>query len=140
MANVESSYKGCWWTMLMGIVMAAVVAMMMLTSCTTTKIVEVERVRTDTTYITKMQRDSVWLHDSIRVVEHGESIFIERWHTKYVERLRIDTLYQAKTDSVPVPYPVERLVEKPLHWWQKALMWMGGLLIVIFCIWVWRTK
>ena len=54
--------------------------------------------------------------------------------------VRGTALYQAKTDSVPVPYPVERLVEKPLHWWQKALMWMGGLLIVIFCIWVWRTK
>ena len=44
--------------------MAVLIALSLLSSCTTTKYIEVEKVRTDTTYITKWQKDSVWLHDS----------------------------------------------------------------------------
>ena len=45
-------------------------------------------------------------------------------------------------DSIPVPYPVETIkeIEKPLAWWQKTLMYLGGLIVIIFGIWVWRTK
>ena len=74
-----------------------------LTSCTATKYVEVEKVRTDTTYITKWQRDSVWLHDSIHVTEKGDTVRIEKWHTKYKEKQVHDTLYKSRVDSIPVP-------------------------------------
>ena len=43
----------------------------MLCSCKQIEYVTVEKVRNDTTYITKHQRDSVWLHDSIRVSEEA---------------------------------------------------------------------
>ena len=104
-------------------------------------VVTVEKVRTDTTYITKHQRDSVWLHDSIHVTEKGDTIKIEKWHTKYIEKVTHDTLYQHKTDSVPVPYPVEKLVERELTWWQQtrmhlgeALLAIGGIAVVVFVI------
>jgi len=111
--------------MIIGLILCAIFC-----GCTTTKVVEVERVRTDTTYITKWQRDSVWLHDSIRIAEKGDSVMIERWHTKYVERLQHDTLYQSKTDSIPVPYPVTKLVERELSWWQLTQMYAGDVLLV----------
>ena len=95
------------------------------------RVVTVEKVRTDTTYITKHQRDSVWLHDSIHVTEKGDTIRIERWHTKYIEKATHDTLYQHKTDSVPVPYPVEKLVERELTWWQQTRMHLGEALLAI---------
>ena len=95
------------------------------------RVVTVEKVRNDTTYITKHQRDSVWLHDSIHVTEKGDTIRIEKWHTKYVERATHDTLYQHKTDSVPVPYPVEKLVERELTWWQQTRMHLGEALLAI---------
>ena len=105
------------------------------------RVVTVEKVRTDTTYITKHQRDSVWLHDSIHVTEKGDTIRIERWHTKYIEKATHDTLYQHKTDSVPVPYPVEKLVERELTWWQQTRMHLGeallaiaGIAVVVFVI------
>ena len=105
------------------------------------RVVTVEKVRTDTTYITKHQRDSVWLHDSIHVTEKGDTIKIEKWHTKYIEKVTHDTLYQHKTDSVPVPYPVEKLVERELTWWQQtrmhlgeALLAIGGIAVVVFVI------
>ena len=100
-----------------------------LTSCTTTKYVEVERIRTDTTYITKWQKDSVWLHDSIHVKEKGDTVMIERWHTQWRDRLRVDTIYQATHDTIPQPYTVEtiKMVEKELNWWQRLRLWIGNI-------------
>ena len=117
------------------------VALLLVGCKTKERVVTVEKVRTDTTYITKHQRDSVWLHDSIHVTEKGDTIRIERWHTKYVEKATHDTLYQHKTDSVPVPYPVEKLVERELSWWQQTRMHLGeallalaGIAVVVFVI------
>ena len=117
------------------------VAVLLVGCKTKERVVTVETVRTDTTYITKHQRDSVWLHDSIHVTEKGDTIRIERWHTKYVEKATHDTLYQHKTDSVPVPYPVEKLVERELSWWQQTRMHLGeallalaGIAVVVFVI------
>jgi hypothetical protein len=97
--------------------------------------VEVERVRVDTTYITKWQKDSVWLHDSIYVTERGDTVKIERWHTKYVEKQVHDTTYVATHDTIPQPYPIEtiKMVEKELSWWQKLRLWIGniGLLAIL---------
>lgn len=117
------------------------VALLLVGCKTKEKVVTVEKVRNDTTYITKHQRDSVWLHDSIHVTEKGDTIRIEKWHTKYVEKATHDTLYQHKTDSVPVPYPVEKLVERELSWWQKtriqlgeALLALAGIAVVMFVV------
>lgn len=86
-------------------------------------------VRTDTTYITKWQKDSVWLHDSIHIKERGDTVMIERWHTQWRDRLRVDTIYQATHDTVPQPYPIEtiKMVEKDLNWWQMLRLWIGNI-------------
>lgn len=117
------------------------VALLLVGCKTKEKVVTVEKVRTDTTYITKHQRDSVWLHDSIHVTEKGDTIRIERWHTKYVEKATHDTLYQATHDTIPQPYPVEKLVERELSWWQQTRMHLGeallalaGIAVVVFVI------
>ena len=93
------------------------------------RVVTVETVRTDTTYITKHQRDSVWLHDSIHVTEKGDTIRIERWHTKYVEKATHDTLYPATHDTIPQPYPVEKLVERELSWWQQTRLHLANIML-----------
>ena len=98
--SLEASYRWCAWGVWLFIILVLVGWLM---SCTTTRVVTVERVKNDTTYITKQQRDSIWLHDSIHVTERGDTISIERWHTKYIEREVHDTLYRAKTDSITVP-------------------------------------
>ena len=115
---------------------------LLLVGCKTKeRVVTVEKVRTDTTYITKHQRDSVWLHDSIHVTEKGDTIRIERWHTKYVEKATHDTLYQATHDTIPQPYPVEKLVERELSWWQQTrihlaniMLWLLGIGGVLFIL------
>lgn len=122
----------CFWAVVVTVVMCG---------CTTTKYITVDRVTHDTTYVAKHQRDSIWLHDSIRVSEKGDTIHIEKWHTKYVEREVHDTLYQATRDTIPQPYPVTEYVEKPLAWWQKGLIWIGIVaLMVVIVITVWKLK
>jgi len=114
----------------------AVVVMAVMFGCTKTEYITVERVMHDTTYVAKHQRDSIWLHDSIRVSEKGDTIRIEKWHTKFVEREVHDTLYQAKNDTIPQPYQVTEYVEKPLGWWPKMLIWIGiiALMVVIVIV------
>lgn len=109
-----------------------------------TRTVVVETVRTDTTYITKHQRDSIYMKDSTHVSEQqrGDTVLmkITEWHTKYVDRAVHDTTYIAKTDSVPVPYPVEVKVQRELSWWQKALQRIGGIALGLMLMWIiWKA-
>ena len=127
--SLEASYRCCAWALWIGVYM---MFMLWLTSCTTTKVVTVEKVKTDTTYITKQKRDSIWLHDSIHVTERGDTIRIERWHTKYVEREVHDTLYRAKTDSIPVPYEVIKEVPRKSTWFERIMFCTG--IVSILCL------
>lgn len=112
----------------------AMVAALLLQGCRTPAPTIVERVRTDTAYVSKIQRDSVWLHDSVMVERwlRGDTVFEfrDRWHVKYVERLRVDTVYRARVDSVPVPYEVVKEVERRLSWWQQLRLWLGSAVLL----------
>ena len=103
---------------------------MFFASCATEKIVTVEKIRIDTTTVTKWQRDSVWLHDSVYVKEKGDSVLVEKWHTKYIEKVSHDTLYQATHDTIPQPYPVEKEVPAKLSWWQSLRLWLGNIFLM----------
>ena len=98
-------------------------------SCTTTQYVPVIENHTDTLIQTKVLRDSVWLHDSIHVMERGDTMLIEKWHTRYVTKETHDTTYVSKTDSVPVPYPVEVQVPAELTWWQQTRLHLANVLL-----------
>ena len=45
-------------------------------------------------------------------------------------------MYKARTDSVPVPYPVTKYVEKKLSWFQKTLIGVGILSIMALVIFI----
>ena len=122
--------------------LAVLLLIALLTNCTSTKYVEVEKVRVDTTYIAKWQKDSVWLHDSTFIKEKGDTVLIEKWHTKWRDRLRVDTIYQATHDTIPAPYPVTEYVEKDLSWWQRLRLWIGniGLIAILGVIGYYGVK
>lgn len=119
--------------------MLIIVLIALLTGCKTRTVV-VETVRTDTTYISKHQRDSIWLHDSIYMKEYqqGDTIYVlrDRWHTKYVEKQVRDTTYIAKTDSIPVTFPIEVKVQRELTLWQKTLQRAGGIALILLLVWL----
>lgn len=82
-------------------------------------------------------RDTIHQRDSIYHYIKGDTTIIERWHYLQgsTKAVRVDTLF--KVDSVQVPVVTERVVtevqevEKPLKWWHRALMMLGGVMLVI---------
>lgn len=105
-------------------------------SCRTVKYVPVETVKIDTTYINKLQRDSIYMLDSVYVKEKGDTVLIEKYKYLYRDKLVRDTMYISKADSIQVPYPVE----KELTWWLKIkiaiidfVMVVCILVIIFFC-------
>ncbi len=118
------------------IAVLAVAVMLLLSGCRTTeKIVEVEKVRIDTTYITQVQRDSIVRHDSIYLHEYmrGDTVYVEktRWQRVIEDRLRVDTLYRLSIDTIQREVYVERkptLLEKSGYRLQGAafLILMGA--------------
>lgn len=118
------------------VVIIILLACLSFCGCTKTEYVTVEKIRTDTTYITKHQRDSIWLHDSVMVSEKGDTIRIEKWHTKYVSKEVHDTLYLATHDTIPQPYPVTQYVEKPLSKIERVLIIIGCLAIMALLVFI----
>lgn len=81
-------------------------------SCKSVQYVPVETIKHDSIYITNHQKDSVYIHDSIFQKEKGDTLILEKWHTKYVEKQVHDTTFVERWDSVYVPYPIERELTK----------------------------
>ena len=92
----------------------------LLSGCTTTKYVPVIEHTTDTMVQRVVERDSIHVHDSIRVSEKGDTVTVERWHTQYRDRWHHDSVYIARHDTIPQPYPVTEYVERK----RTTLEWM----------------
>ena len=119
---------------LIGIIIT--ILMLSFCSCKSVEYVPVIEHKTDTLIQTKVQHDSIHVKDSTIVEKRDSIIKIEHWHTKYVEKQVHDTLYQSKTDSIPVPYPVTQYVEKKLSTWQVVLMTIGTLTLMGIIVFV----
>ena len=127
--------KGC-----LGIVLMTIAAALLIMCCSCTRTVYVPQtsVQKDSIYLTQYKRDSIYLHDSVFVHMKSDTLLIEKWHTKYVEKVNTDTLYIEKSDTLRIPYPVE----KELSFWQRNFMSIGkvslgiwsGILIAIYII------
>lgn len=98
-------------------------------SCQSVKYVPVESVKCDSVYLNKIIKDSIYAKDSVLIVK-GDTVTEYRYKYIYQYKDRTDTLYVTKTDSVQVPYPVE----KELTRWQKIRLNVGGWAIGIVII------
>lgn len=100
------------------------------------------KVRTDTMHI----RDSVIINTNT-IVRQVDSAAMAEWgvrldgmerawlvlkeaqqngsHVQYISKT--DTLI--KTDTIPVPYPVEKIVEKKLSKWQRTIQALGYMML-----------
>lgn len=113
-------------------------------SCRSIKYVPIETIKHDSVYITQHQKDSIYIHDSIYQKEKGDTVLIEKWHTKYIELQVRDTLIHIQMDTIPQPYPIDVEVPAQLSWWQKTRMRMGEIalvaLLVLLAAWIVRIK
>ncbi|MFV0323038.1 MAG: hypothetical protein ACK5LF_01500 [Bacteroides xylanisolvens] len=87
-----------------------------------TQYIPVETVRTEYRVRDSIRHDSVYQQDSVYVLVKGDTIYQYRYKYlyKYQYLNRTDTVI--KTDSVQVPYPVE----KKLSRWQQMKIELGG--------------
>ena len=108
----------------------ATLLLLVVWSCRTTEYVPVEVVRSDTTYINKVQRDSIYQMDSIYILDRGDTILITKTKYMYKDRVVHDTVYRFKTDSIQVPYPVEQQLTR----WEQFRLDVGGWAIVTVII------
>lgn len=114
------------------------IAMLLFAGCRTKiQYVPVESVRVE--YQDRYLRDSINVYDSIYIREKGDSVFIDRLQKIYIDRFRVDSFI--RTDSIQVPYPVEKIIEvNKLHWYQETLMWIGVGALVLLMIWLIKRK
>lgn len=92
-------------------------------SCTTTEYVPVETTKTDSIYISLFERDSIYIQDSIYVRDRGDTVYVEKVKYRYQEKVRTDTVYTERTDSIRIPYPVERKLGK----WEETYLAVGRI-------------
>ena len=126
---------------ILGVIVAVILAMC---SCTRTVYVPQTTIQRDSIYITQYKRDSIYMHDSIFQWLKADTMYIERWHTKYIERLSTDTLYIEKADTLRIPYPVE----KQLSYFQRTWIKVGklssgvwaGILIALLIYYIIKRK
>ena len=124
--------------------LAVLIVISLLCGCKTVKYVPVPSVSVDSVYVDRWLRDSVYLHDSVFVNHYskGDTVFVDKVVTRYryKDRWRYDTVAVVRTDSVQVPYPVE----KDLGWWEKARLYSFPVLVamvaVLAFIVVWLVK
>ena len=119
---------------LMFLVVFAVMAMC--SSCTTMKYIPVIEHQTDTLIQTKLVHDSIYINDSTVITEKGDTVRIEKWHTKYIEKQVHDTTYVAKHDSIPVPYDVIKEVPRKRSTLDWVLSITGLMAIIGVILWV----
>ena len=130
----KDSMKTILMTLALGVLWVVIV--WLLSGCTTTKYVPVIEHATDTLVQRVVERDSIHVHDSIRVTEKGDTVTIERWHTQFRDRWHHDSIYIAKQDSVPAPFPVTEYVERKRTTFEWVLLAFGVLFIIASLLFV----
>ena len=161
--SYETSYRFCFWSFIAVVIMFAIA---LLTSCTTTRYVPVETIKTEVKHV----HDTVTIRDSVKnevqtIIREADSAEIARLNKEYGLRLdkaqrtililrreleqsshnqsevRDSIVYKDKEVQVPVP------VEKKLTRWQQIKLdlgeWMIGIIIlsiIIFCVYLARGK
>ena len=129
--------------MAVGLCVAMMVAGLcfMLCSCTTQS-VPVETVRHDSVFFAKIQKDSIFVRDSVFIRQKGDPVFKDKFKLVYKSVLLRDTMMTIKTDSIPVPIPVE----KKRTWWEQTKIDIAHTavslvaIVILYLLMKWMVK
>lgn len=102
---------------------------MVMVGCRTLPEPEPVRVERDSIYLSRVERDSVFVRDSVLIREKGDTVYRDRWRVEYHERVLRDTVYIGKSDTLIITKVVE--VATPLSWWKRVKMSAGGVAIAV---------
>lgn len=109
-------------------------AALLLCSCGSIRFVPVDRVKTDTTYLTKVRHDSIYVRDSIYVYQRGDTVTKTVDRLRYLYRDRVDTVYISRTDTLTV-HDVEYR-DKPESWYDTGFRRLGQLCVLALLAWL----
>lgn len=84
----------------------AMLLLFLLVGCKT--YIPVETVRVETERVVDIQRDSIYVLDSIYVREAHDTVYITKWRTEYKEALRVDTFLVERIDTLNTIVEVEK--------------------------------
>lgn len=105
-----------------------------LAGCKSVQYVPMETVRTDSIYVDRYQRDSIYQRDSVFVNRWtaGDTIYQDKvvWKYVYRDKVKYDTVAILRSDTINVPYPVECKLSK----WEQLKLNVGGCAISIIII------
>ena len=117
---------------LYGIIVCILISI--LTGCKSVQYVPVETVKTDSVYIDRFQRDSIYQRDNVFVNRWtaGDTVYQDKvvWKYVYRDKVKYDTVAILRSDTVRMPYPVERRLTK----WEQVRLNVGGWVIALVVI------
>lgn len=108
------------------IVFLLIIACLALVGCKKIEYVYVPKVQIRDSIVTKLHHDSIF----IKVTEKQKNDTIYRDSIVYNFVFRNDTIKINRTDSIPYPVEVEKLVEKKLNGYQRTMISLGWVFIL----------
>lgn len=102
-----------------------IVFIIFMTCACRTEYIPIETVRTDSIFLAKLQKDSIYIKDSVFVRQENDTVWKEKYKQIYKYVLQRDTVFISRIDSVQVPVPIE----KKIGFWEQKKQ-EAGLIII----------
>ena len=105
------------------------------------KIVEVPipQIKTEIKYIDKVKYDSIYLKDSVYIIQKGDTIYNTKVAYRYKYKYLKDTITINKTDTITRLQKVTEIkVKNQLNIVQKILMYIGLFSLLMFIIIIYK--
>lgn len=105
------------------------------------KIIEVPipQIKTEIKYIDKIKYDSIYLKDSVYIIQKGDTIYNTKIAYRYKYKYLKDTITINKTDTITRLQKVTEIkVKNQLNIVQKTLMYIGLFSLLIFIIIIYK--
>lgn len=115
---------------------------LLLSSCKVKeKIVEVPipQIKTEIKYIDKVKYDSIYLKDSVYIIQKGDTVYNNKVAYRYKYKYLKDTITINKADTITRLQKVTEIkVKNQLNVVQKVLMYIGLFSLLIFIIIIYK--
>ena len=108
------------------IIFLILIACLALVGCKKIEYVYIPKVQVKDSIVTKLHHDSIY----IKVTEKQKNDTIYRDSIVYNFVFRNDTIKVNRTDSIPYPVEVEKLIERKLNGYQRTMISLGWVLIL----------
>lgn len=141
-----TKYEGC--ASAVAVILALVMLAVVLCSCKTKYITETEYkevpvVMHDTVKTMAWRIDTTIVKDSVYFAIKGDTIFKERYNTKWRIKVAHDTINKVVEKPVEVfrnSVKTETKEVNRLYWWQKVLMIIGGASLMYLFVQIYKFE